>query len=391
LLDALEITPMVKSYKMVLLLAMLNEDSFPGEIEIGRLTQAFAEASGRSSRLRRDVSVSLSDPRALQRLLEENPIAAWSGGEGTGDVKYFAYENGRFRWAINVSPDLHEALQQLVREIVDWRLAEYMERSAPEEADRFVCNVSHAKKQPILFLPDRAQSPELPSGWTDLSIDGESYEGNFAKVALNVVRRRGSDDNELPGILRRWFGPNAGLPGTDFRVALDRSADGYLLVRLGRADEALKLEIGRSYLREQIPAVFGLPFKSALWQTGFVVQQQHMFLLVTLEKKSLGEQFRYRDRFVGPDIFEWQSQNRTTQRSSLGQAIKHHRERQISVHLFVRKHPKQEARAAPFVYCGQLEFLDWEGEKPISVRWRLTTPMSERLQLFFGTAELPRT
>ena len=94
LLDALEITPMVKSYKMVLLLAMLNEDSFPGEIEISRLTQAFAEAASRSARLRQDVSVSLSDSRALQRLLEENPIAAWSGGEGTGDVKYFTYERG---------------------------------------------------------------------------------------------------------------------------------------------------------------------------------------------------------------------------------------------------------------------------------------------------------
>jgi superfamily II DNA or RNA helicase/diadenosine tetraphosphate (Ap4A) HIT family hydrolase len=391
LFDALEITPMVKSYKMVLLLAMLNEDSFPGEIEIGRLTQAFAEAANRSARLRQDVSVSLSDSRALQRLLEENPVAAWSGGEGTGDVKYFAYENGMFRLAINVSPDLHEALQQLVREIIDWRLGEYLERSAPEEPDRFVCKVSHSNKRPILFLPDRAESPHLPSGWTDLSIEGERYEGNFAKIALNVVRRRGSDDNELPGILRRWFGPNAGMPGTDFRVALDKSGDGYLLVPVGRADEALKLEVGRSYSREQIPALFGLPFKSAIWQTGFVVQQQHMFLLVTLEKKSLEEQFRYRDHFVGPNIFEWQSQNRTMQRSSVGQAIKHHRERQISVHLFVRRHPKQETRAAPFVYCGQLEFLDWDGENPISVRWRLMTPLSERLQAFLGSPELPTT
>ena len=30
----------------------------------------------------------------------------------------------------------------------------------------------------------------------------------------------------------------------------------------------------------------------------------------------------------------------------------------MDVHLFVRPHPKLGGRAAPFVYCGQLEFLD---------------------------------
>jgi superfamily II DNA or RNA helicase/diadenosine tetraphosphate (Ap4A) HIT family hydrolase len=238
-LDALEITGMVKSYKMVLLLAMLNEDALPGEIAIGRLTLAFAEAAGRSARLRQDVTVPLADTADLQRLLEQNPIAAWSGGKGTGDVPYFAYENGRFRFAMNVAPDQREAFQELVREIIDWRLAEYLERSGGAAGERVVCKVSHANKRPLLFLPDRAQHPGLPSGWTEVSIDGETYEANFVKVALNVVRRKGSDANELPGILRRWFGPNAGLPGTDFRVALDRSGSGYVLVPLGRADQSL--------------------------------------------------------------------------------------------------------------------------------------------------------
>jgi hypothetical protein len=52
--------------------------------------------------------------------------------------------------------------------------------------------------------------------------------------ALNVVRRKGSDANELPGILRRWFGPNAGLPGTDFQVVLEQDKRGYILAPLGR-------------------------------------------------------------------------------------------------------------------------------------------------------------
>jgi hypothetical protein len=366
-----------------LLLAMLNEDALPGEITIDQLTRAFAETARRSARLQSDVSVSLDDTANLRHLLEENPIAAWSGGKGTGDVPYFTYEDGRFRLAINVPSNQCEAFQELVREIVEWRIAEYLERNAAVADDRFICKVSHANRRPILFLPDRVQHPEVPSGWTNLSIDSESYEANFAKIALNVVRRKGSDANELPSILRRWFGPDAGLPGTDFRVALDRSASGYVLAPVGRAEGMLQLEIGRSYSREQIPTLFALPFKSSLWQTGFVFQQQRMFLLVTLEKENLEKQFRYRDQFVASDIFQWQSQNRTTQRGGVGQAIKNHRERGVEVHLFVRRHSKSEGRAAPFVYCGQLEFLDWEGENPITVRWRLANPLAERLQGLF--------
>ena len=61
----------------------------------------------------------------------------------------------------------------------DWRLAEYLERTAGAAEDRFVCRLSHANKRPLLFLPDRAQHPGLPSGWTDVSIEGGMYEANF--------------------------------------------------------------------------------------------------------------------------------------------------------------------------------------------------------------------
>ena len=145
-LDTLEITPMVKSYKMVLLLAMLNEDALFGEIAIDRLTQAFAEMAGRSAKLQQDVSVPLDDAADLQRLLEENPIAAWTGGKGTEDVQYFSYENGRFNLALNIPPDEREVFQELVREIVDWRLAEYLARNANEAQDRFVCKVQPCRK-----------------------------------------------------------------------------------------------------------------------------------------------------------------------------------------------------------------------------------------------------
>jgi hypothetical protein len=54
----------------------------------------------------------------------------------------------------------------------------------------------------------------------------------------------------------------------------------------------------------------------------------------------------------------------------------------VPVHLFVRKTSKIAGRgSAPFLYCGDVEFVEWEGDKPITVRWHLPEPVPER---FFG-------
>ena len=104
-----------------------------------------------------------------------------------------------------------------------------------------------------------------------------------------------------------------------------------------------------------------------------------MFLLVTLEKKGQREEHQYEDRFLSPDTFQWQSQNRTTQKGKVGQAIRNHAGENIRVHLLVRKMPKVGGRAAPFTYCGRLEFQSWEGEKPITLIWKLRELVPDKL------------
>src|SRR5262249_32914923 len=83
-LSALETTKMTKSFKMLTLLAMLNEDAFPGSVAIKRLADAFVRLADRSAVLREEVGTALSNPSDLIRLLEENPIRAWVEGRGTG-------------------------------------------------------------------------------------------------------------------------------------------------------------------------------------------------------------------------------------------------------------------------------------------------------------------
>jgi superfamily II DNA or RNA helicase/diadenosine tetraphosphate (Ap4A) HIT family hydrolase len=380
-LDELETTPMTRSYKMLVLLAMLNEDGLPGSIDGADLARAVARLAQRSARLQADLGVPLADLGAIRAHLEENPIRAWIGGAGTGGVAYFTYEDGQFASRFEVTPEERSGFQSLARELVEWRLAEYLDRTPEEQLSgtRIVCKVSHTAGRPILFLPDRGSHLFIPSGTTPVTIDGNAYEADFAKIAVNVVRRAGSDHNELPALLRSWFGPDAGLPGTNFSAVFEQKDDVWHLSPLLRSSSASDTpELWRQYSRERIPVMFGLPFSASIWNQGFVLKNDQIFLLVTLDKSSAAAEHQYQDKFLSAELFQWQSQNRQQRGGNIEQKIARHAELGILVHLFVRKAAKTDGRAMPFIYCGTCEFVEWEGDRPITVRWRLTRPVPER-------------
>ncbi|MGH7333363.1 MAG: hypothetical protein ACREKS_11605 [Candidatus Rokuibacteriota bacterium] len=199
-----------------------------------------------------------------------------------------------------------EAFQELVRELADWRLAEYLLRQPPSD-DAIVCKVSHAGGRPIIFLPDRVGRPDIPEGTTPVLIDGQQYEAEFAKIAVNVIRALGSTRNELPGLLRAWFGPDAGLPGTSSQVRFEKTADNtYELVPLRhQTSPSSEPEEWRQYPREAIPALFGLAYSAPVWNQGFIFKNNRVVLLVTLDKSRQAKEHQYEDRFEAPDRFQW--------------------------------------------------------------------------------------
>jgi hypothetical protein len=105
-----------------------------------------------------------------------------------------------------------------------------------------------------------------------------------------------------------------------------------------------------------------------------------MFLLVSLDKQGMAEQHQYEDRFLNRELFQWVSQNRTKRTSGTGRRIAGHEKDGAYVHLFVRDKRKTPAgKAAPFVYCGGVSFVDWNGDQPITVRWRLEEALPDSL------------
>ncbi|MFC1526220.1 DEAD/DEAH box helicase family protein [Candidatus Latescibacterota bacterium] len=225
----LESTQMTKSFKMVTLLAVLRRDALPGQIGIEGLTEEFARVASRSEYLAADVTTPLTDTAALRQLIEQNPINAWTGAAGTGGEVFFEYEDGVFRCNLELPEEQRSAFQELVRELVEWRLAAYLDRAPNPTPDRIVCKVSHAGGRPILFLPDREKQPGLPEGTVAVLVDGEEYEADFVKIAVNVMRRVGETENRLPEVLRGWFGEGAGRPGTTHRVVFTKEVKAYRL------------------------------------------------------------------------------------------------------------------------------------------------------------------
>jgi hypothetical protein len=378
-LEALETTEMSRSYKMLVLLAILNRNQMPGSVSLADLAEEIASLGHRDPRIAEDLGQSFSDPPELQRLLKANPIEAWVGGKGTGGVRYFAYDNEQFSSQLTIPGPFVPSAQELIREIVGWRLEEYLGRTSLAHAKELSLKVSHSNGTPILFLPERDSHPELPEGWTDVRMNDQTLSANFAKIAVNIARKAHSEENVLPEILWQWFGHDAGKPGTRHQIILGRDAGGWQLRPFGtNATGAVPY---KAYRRADIAPLFGLPHSERYWGQGFVRQEKYTFLFVTLDKKDHVEAFQYKDHFLSPTEFQWQSQNRTTQESKDGASIQAPKEEGTSVQLFVRAKAKtRDGKGAPFLYCGALEFVSWSGEKPITVVWKLQTPVPEALR-----------
>ncbi len=368
----LEKTPTVRSYKVVLLLAMLDDEAVIPSLAIEDLTRRVAAFAGRMHRLAEDFSVGLSDEAALQNLLVSNPIDAFVTGQGMGGGQYFSFDGQTFAFAFDIVDRAHFSV--LLREILDWRLAQYLARvGAAERAEDVICRVSrNTAGNPILFLPSAGTGGTLSEGPLEIEVDGRLMEAVVAKIAVNVVREPGEAANQLPTILRSWFGEDAGLPGRGERVRIRRGANIAVMEPFGRhAPPTSGLKLWERYHREAIPPALGLTFSQAIWNVGFIVRPPHIFLLVTLNKVDMNPDHRYADQFLSDREFNWQSQNRTTKTSKHGQMIHDHRAMGIHVHLLVRPTKRTGQTVTPFIYCGEVDFMSWEGNTPITVRFRL--------------------
>jgi superfamily II DNA or RNA helicase/diadenosine tetraphosphate (Ap4A) HIT family hydrolase/HKD family nuclease len=204
-----------KSYKLVCLQAFLELNGLRSGVTLGELALRSREILRGDPRLAADVGSNLSDDdERWKRYWRQWPVAAWTGElAGSSEKALFRVDGDRLFPAFAVPSEMEAGLTDLLFELVDYRLCRYFDNKQVESGE-WRLRVGQANGRPLVWL-NREQNPGLPEGDVEVLVDGHLYIAGFVKIALNVMRDSDAPGvNELPGLMRRWFGDGAGSPGT---------------------------------------------------------------------------------------------------------------------------------------------------------------------------------
>lgn len=233
-LNGLEAEPITKSYKLILLRALLHDGALRSGADIRKIAATSRELILGDPRLVRDATnaelqdVALAAPLEWEAFWRKWPVAAWAGELSGRPGRWFRIAGERLEPRFSVPPELADMFDAMAAEIVEYRLSRYLVGKDIAVSSDWVLKLSHADGRPIVWL-DRARNQDLPEGETAFVADGREYTGRFMRAAMNVAEIPGQPGNALHALLRGWFGPSAGHPGTHHQVGLARVGDDLVL------------------------------------------------------------------------------------------------------------------------------------------------------------------
>ncbi|WP_343344299.1 DEAD/DEAH box helicase [Terrisporobacter petrolearius] len=113
---------------------------------------------------------------------------------------------------------------------------------------------------------------------------------------------------------------------------------------------------------------------------GLLSSGNEYFLFIDLNKEEgIEERINYKDKFLSENYFQWQSPNSTKQDSDRGKNIIFNKDRNVNLHLFVRKYKEIDKKAQPYIYIGKGDTVEYEGEKPITVKLKLQNEVPTKI------------
>jgi len=150
-------------------------------------------------------------------------------------------------------------------------------------------------------------------------------------------------------------------------------------LHLPATPSAWMLVLHGRYMRAEILAAvdYANALKRPLSDGGCLVLEPSKIelLFVTLDKsEGFAEHVQFKDYAVSPELFHWQTQNRAGPNNMTGRRYVESPGNGWTFQLFVR-----EDRNAAYVAVGLVQLVSYEGDRPISITWRLETPLPAEL------------
>lgn len=148
----------------------------------------------------------------------------------------------------------------------------------------------------------------------------------------------------------------------------------------------LPLKLHARYTRDQILVAFGdstFTKKSSNREgVSFIEKINTELLFIDLIKSAedYSPTTLYDDYAISETLFHWQSQNQTRDDSGKGLTYINHKKLGKRILLFVREKSKNEFQNTNgYVFIGEGNFQEYEGSKPMSIKWELNEPMPNYL------------
>ena len=100
------------------------------------------------------------------------------------------------------------------------------------------------------------------------------------------------------------------------------------------------------------------------------------FVTLNKSQKHYSPTTMYEDYAINERLFHWQSQSTTSEDSPTGQRYINHRANDNEILLFVRENRANRSNLAePYYFLGAADYVSHSGSRPISITWRLKSPL----------------
>jgi hypothetical protein len=146
------------------------------------------------------------------------------------------------------------------------------------------------------------------------------------------------------------------------------------------------LKVHSRYTRDQILAAFGFSTfdKKSSSREGVAVNAglntELLFINLIKSEENFSPTTMYDDYAINETLFHWQSQNSAGPKTPKGLSYIKHQEEEKRILLFVREKNKDEyGNTMGYVFVGEGNLKEHNGEKPMNIKWELKEPLPHYL------------